>query len=160
MDGPRPHNSTLFHWKDINPFLLLPTFHFRLAGETHKKINGGKTLFSILELLKRFYFFEMVSIKEMFPGSFSRQKNVAVCFDWNKKELWTKRSITFRFPNLSALLSFPIYSLHDSPVSHLSEHVDSHVKVNRDISQAFQKTEYFKYIDRAFLSLLVYRCVK
>jgi hypothetical protein len=59
-------------------------FHFRLAAETRKKINGGKTFFSILELLKRFYFFEMVSIKEMFPGSFSRKKNV--CFGSNKKK--------------------------------------------------------------------------
>jgi hypothetical protein len=66
-------------------------FHFRLAAETRKKINGGKTFFSILELLKRFYFFEMVSIKEMFPGSFSRKKNVAVCFDSNKKRTLNKK---------------------------------------------------------------------
>jgi hypothetical protein len=52
---------------------------------------GEKRFFSISELLKRFYFFEMVSIKEMFPGSFSRKKNVAVCFDSNKKRTLNKK---------------------------------------------------------------------
>jgi hypothetical protein len=62
-------------------------FHFRLAAETRKKINGGKTFFSILELLKRFYFFEMVSIKEMFPGSFSRKKMLLCVLTQIKIEL-------------------------------------------------------------------------